>query len=190
MHIPKELLENLPKGIYQLVTWPDARLTHPSQDCTEADIPELQKMVKPMQRIMEQYSGVGLAAVQIGIHKRFCVLYVGPIDPYNPNARQVVEMINPVIIEYGEEKERMQEGCLSLPCFREGVDRHTEVTVKYRDMNWKEVTAVFDGIEAQCVQHEIEHMNGKILISDLSGMKKDMYEKKLAKARKHGKIKH
>lgn len=186
MEMPKEL----PKGLYQLVTWPDERLNQPSEECTEADLPDLQKMIKPMIKIMEEYNGVGLAAVQIGVHKRFCVMYVGQIDPYNPNSRQIVEMINPQVVETSEEKEKMLEGCLSLPCFREGVDRHVEVTVKYRNMEWKEVTAVFTGIEAECVQHEIEHMNGVTQNVKLSVMKQQMYEKKLAKARKHGKVRH
>jgi peptide deformylase len=184
-----QLPDVLPKGIYQLVTWPDSRLLKPSEDCVQEDLPELQKMVKPMIKIMEEYRGVGLAAVQIGVHKKFCVLYTNSIDPVNPSKRQVVEMINPVIIETEGELVQMQEGCLSLPLFQEPIDRHTEVTVRYKDMNWQDKTAILTGVEAECIQHEIEHMLGKPICTKVSTMKMNMWNKKLMKARKHGRIK-
>lgn len=175
-----EELKELPAGLYQLVTWPDTRLKEVSVDCVEADIDELKKMIKPMLSIMKAFNGIGLAAVQIAVHKRFCLLVT--------NSNDLVELINPVIIESGEDKAFIPEGCLSLPSFNEQIERHNEVTVKYRDLEWVERTAVFSGREAQCIQHEIDHMNGITQNTKLSLMKAAMWEKKLKKGRKHGKI--
>lgn len=181
-------LDKLPPNLYQLVTWPDERLKMVSEVCTKEDVSELKKMVKPMQKIMEAFNGVGLAAVQIGVLKRFCLLQTGTPDPYNPNAIQIVEMINPEIIETEGDKEAKNEGCLSLPRFNESIDRYNEITVKYRDMDWNERTAVFMGLEAQCVQHEIDHMDGITQNQKVSLTKQQMWEKKLKKGRKHGRI--
>lgn len=184
------MINELPKGIYQLVTWPDERLTEVSEACTDADIPELQKMIKPMIAIMKEYKGVGLAAVQIGVHKRFCLLLTGGVTPDGATNENFVPMLNPEIVEHSEEKKNMQEGCLSLPMFTDVKNRSAEVVVKYKDLKWREITAVFTGIEAQCIQHEVQHMDGKPICNDISIMKKQMWEKKLAKVRKYGKVRH
>lgn len=189
MSIPNEILKNLPKGIYQLVTWPDERLLIPSVECIKDDVSDLKKMIKPMIKIMEEYKGVGLAAVQIGAHKRFCVLYTGKEDPYNPGSRKLIEMINPVIKEYIGQPVKMIEGCLSLPLFKEHIDRHEQVIVEYRDINWNLQTITLEGIDAECIQHEIDHMDGKPICTKMSLTKKQIWEKKLLKARKHGKLK-
>jgi peptide deformylase len=183
------MINELPKGIYQLVTWPDERLTTPSQECTDVDIDELKKMIKPMIAIMREYKGVGLAAVQIGVHKRFCLVLTGGVTPDGAKNENFVAMINPVIVEQGEIK-NMQEGCLSLPGFSDVKKRSDEVVVKYRDLEWKEVTVVLNGIEAQCIQHEIQHMEGKPICNDISVMKRQMWEKKLSKGKKYGKVRH
>lgn len=184
------MIDELPKGIYQLVTWPDERLLKASEICQQSDVEELKKMIKPMIAIMKEYNGVGLAAVQIGVHKRFCLLLTGGVTPDGAKNENFIPMINPEIVEHGEEKKDMQEGCLSLPMFTDTKNRSTEVVVRYKNLEWQEVTAVFTGIEAQCIQHEVQHMDGKPICTDISVMKRQMWEKKLAKVRKYGKVRH
>ena len=70
-------MKEFPKGIYQLLTWPDKRLLSASEECKKDDLEDLKKIIKPMIYIMREYNGVGLAAVQIGINKRFCILFKG-----------------------------------------------------------------------------------------------------------------
>lgn len=178
----------LPEGLYQLATYPDKVLEQVSEECTEADLEFIKKMVKPMGQIMAEYNGVGLAAVQVGVLKRFCTFASGAVAPTKQNLGNIILIINPEIIEKTEYTVLDPEGCLSLPRFYEKVERYPDVTVKFRDQDWKEVTAAFTGMEARCIQHEIDHMNGILQVAKLGPMAKQMYVKKLAKGRKHGKI--
>lgn len=178
----------LPENIFQLVTYPDARLEQRSEECTEADLEYVKKIIKPMSYIMMEYNGIGLAAVQMGVLKRVAVLLTGGVAPVKGKFDDVVTLINPEVIESSEEKETTGEGCLSLPRFNEQVERPINVVVKYRDLDWQERTASFDGIEARCILHEIDHMNGILQVKKFSPMVQQMYYKKLAKGRKNGKI--
>lgn len=179
----------LPEGIYQLATYPDKVLELVSEECTEADLPFIKKMLKPMSHIMAEYNGIGLAAVQVGVLKRFCTFSNGAVTPTKEKLGDIILIINPEIVpQEPTELVSDKEGCLSLPRFYESIARPADVLVKFRDQDWKEVTAAFSGMEARCIQHEIDHMNGILQVSKLGPMAKQMYVKKLAKGRKHGKI--
>lgn len=181
------LADQLPAGLYQLVTWPDKRLLQVSDACTEADVVELKKMIKPMIAICKEYNGVGLAAVQIGVHKRLCILKTTAVTPDGFPTEDFIPMINPEIVETDDPCVK-NEGCLSLPYFNEPTNRFEQITVKYRELDWTERTVVLTGLEAQCIQHEIDHMDGITQNTKVSITKQQMWEKKLAKGRKHGKI--
>jgi peptide deformylase len=180
-------MKALPKGIYQLLTWPDKRLLSTSEECTKDDLEDLKKIIKPMVYIMREYSGVGLAAIQIGINKRFCILFNSRTSLDKSIDSDFTSMINPEILEKTEYKDFL-EGCLSLPLFSDTKNRANKIKVKYIDLNWEERIIELEGISAQCIQHEIEHMDGKPICLEVSKMKQSIWEKKLHKARKHGKI--
>lgn len=180
---------NSSEFLFQLVTYPNPILNEESAPVTKDSLEDIKKMIKPMQRIMQEYGGVGLSAIQIGIKMRFCIIVVGDASPYDVNAQTVVTMINPEITPCGEQSVQ-SEGCLSLPLFKEPTMRYSKVTVKYIDLSWNEQTIDLEGTAAQCIQHEIGHMNGLLIVDNLSNMKKEMYTKKLTKARKHGKVRY
>lgn len=158
----------------KLLKYPSPVLNQISNDCVESDLQLIKDVYLQMIEVMNQPKGVGLAAVQVGILKRFCLLQ-NPSDLKNPYI-----IINPVVIE-SLDLTKKQEGCLSLPLFYEPVDRYQQITVAYMDETWTSRTAVFVDIEAQCLQHEIDHFNGRLLLDDLSPMIKQMYNKKLIK---------
>lgn len=180
-------MKELPKGIYQLLTWPDKRLLSASEECKKDDLEDLKKIIKPMIYIMREYNGAGLAAVQIGINKRFCILFKGMSLDKSLDS-DFVSMINPEILEKADYK-NFSEGCLSLPLFNDIKNRANKVKIKYINLDWEENIIELEGISAQCIQHEIEHMDGKPICLDVSKVKQTMWEKKLQKARKHGKTK-
>lgn len=167
-------MEPLTKQPLTIKRYPDPVLTQVSQECTEADVSYINHLVPEMTTIMNNLKGVGLAAVQVGILMRFCILK----DTHG----KVHTLINPALAS-GENLTPKQEGCLSLPFFYEKVERFEEVTINFRDETWTERTAVFNGIEAQCIQHEINHMNGLLIFNTVSRMKQEMW---LKKARKKG----
>ena len=178
----------LPAGIYQLITYPSEILYQFSSDCTEADLPLIQETMKPMMHIMKAHNGIGLSGIQVGIPKRFCVMLTKGTAPKSAGVEDLAVIINPTLVEEEAEKVIAGEGCLSLPMFNEQIERPKQVTIAYRDMQYIERKAVFEGLEARCILHEMDHMEGVIQLSKVGPMKQEMYKKKLQKNRKYGKI--
>jgi peptide deformylase len=166
----------------QILRYPDKRLELPSAQVTEADLPEIRELLPQMTELMKKANGVGLAAVQVGIHKRFALLDLSKDPYYDPKTggEPILVVINPVILEATNET-RMTEGCLSLPFLEEVVDRYSSIKIEYLDENWVKHVRSFEGILAQCLQHEVEHFDGILLTRDLSHMRLQMYRKKLQK---------
>lgn len=158
----------------KLIKYPNPILNQVSETCTEADLDLIKSSYEEMNNIMKQYKGYGLAAVQVGILKRFCLL----TNSHDVDKPYVI--INPELIT-SDELEKKEEGCLSLPLLNESVERFNDITIKFRDETWEEKTASFQGLDAQCLQHEIEHMQGKLLIDNLSLLKKQFWLKKASK---------
>ena len=142
---------------------------------------ELKKLVEDMFESMYEAKGVGLAAPQIGISKRLAVIDVSFKD--DPNAKLV--LANPEII-YKEGKQTQSEGCLSIPDFREPVTRASKVTVRAQDANgnWYEKTG--EELLARAFLHETDHLNGKLYLSHLSALKRDLIKRKIRKLMKAG----
>jgi len=155
-----------------LIRYPNPILNQKSEECTEADLPLIKESLPRMTQIVDGLKAAGLAAVQVGISKRFCIV--------KDHAGKNNLLINPELVE-GLDLTSMREGCLSLPFFFESIDRFEEVTVKFKDENWAEKTAVFTGIESQCLQHELNHMNGTLIFDTVSKVKQDMWIKKAKK---------
>ena len=137
---------------------------------------ELKKLIDDMFESMYAAHGVGLAAPQIGIGKRIAVIDVTFKE--DPNARIV--LVNPEIIRK-EGKQSANEGCLSLPDFRENVTRANVVTVRAQDLDGKWFEKTGEGLLARAFLHETEHLNGRLFISHISALKRDLIKRKIKK---------
>ena len=166
--------------IYPVVKYGNPVLEKPGEMVTRFD-DELRKLVEDMFESMYAAHGVGLAAPQIGISKRLAVIDVSFKE--DPKARLV--LVNPEIIRT-EGKQRGSEGCLSLPEFREEVTRPMRVTVRAQDASGKHFEASGEELLARALMHETDHLNGKLYISHISALKRDLIKRKVRKLIKQG----
>jgi peptide deformylase len=166
--------------IYPIVKFGDPVLEKPAEPVTAFD-EELKKLVEDMFESMYAAHGVGLAAPQIGISKRLAVIDITFKD--DPDAKLV--LANPEII-HTEGKHRQNEGCLSIPEFREPVTRAQKVTIRAQDVNgqWYEKTG--EDLLARAFLHETDHLNGKLYISHISALKRDLIKRRIRKLAKAG----
>lgn len=164
----------------KIITYPDPLLNEKSIDVTEDYLPDVLKTIPEMTQLMRSRVGAAIAAVQVGILRRYCLLEEVNLVPGDPRPEPHL-LINPEITEFEGELVNEFEGCLSLPAFWNPIERSSTITVKFTDKNWIKRTAVFEGLQARAIQHEIEHMDGILQLSKLSPMKLDMWKKKLAK---------
>ena len=166
--------------IYPIVKFGNPVLEKPAQLVTEFG-DGLRKLVEDMFESMYAAKGVGLAAPQIGISKRLAVIDVTFKE--DPNAPLV--LANPEII-HTEGKQTQSEGCLSIPDFRESVTRPQKVTVRAQDIdgNWFERTG--EDLLARALLHETDHLNGRLYITHLSALKRDLMKRKIRKLMKAG----
>jgi peptide deformylase len=166
--------------IYPIVKYGNAVLEKPAAPITDFN-GDLKKLVDDMFESMYEAKGVGLAAPQIGISKRLAVIDVTFKE--DPNAKLV--LVNPEII-HTEGKQTQSEGCLSIPEFREPLTRPNKVTVRAQDINgeWFEKTG--EELLARAFLHETDHLNGKLYISYLSALKRDLMKRKIKKLMKAG----
>jgi len=166
--------------IYPIVKYGNAVLEKPAEAITEFG-DDLKKLVEDMFESMYEAKGVGLAAPQIGISKRLAVIDITFKE--DPNAKLV--LANPEII-YKEGKQTQSEGCLSIPEFREPVTRPNKVTVRAQDINGKWYEKTGEELLARAFLHETDHLNGKLYISHLSALKRDLIKRKIRKLIKAG----
>jgi peptide deformylase len=146
---------------------------------TEFDTPELHKLVEDMFDSMYAARGVGLAAPQIGVGKRVAVIDVSSGE--EPDQKLV--LINPQIIST-EGSQTGEEGCLSLPTFRETVTRPKKVTVRYFDEKGGTHEMTGEDLLARAFLHETDHLNGRLYISHISALKRDLIRRKIRKLQK------
>lgn len=161
--------------IYPIVKYGDPVLEKPAQIITEFD-DGLKKLADDMFESMYAAHGVGLAAPQIGIAKRIAVIDIS----FKENPDDKLVLVNPEIIKkHG--KQKGSEGCLSLPEFREVVTRANVVTVRAQDVegNWFEKTG--EALLARALLHETEHLQGRLYISHISALKRDIIKRKIKK---------
>jgi peptide deformylase len=141
----------------------------------------LKKLVEDMFESMYAAHGVGLAGPQIGISKRLAVIDVTFKE--DPNAKLV--LVNPEIV-HSEGRHTLPEGCLSIPEFREPVTRARKVTVRAQDVNGKWFERTGEELLARAFLHETDHLNGKLYISHISALKRDLIKRKIRKLIKAG----
>jgi peptide deformylase len=149
----------------------------------EAFDDELRSLVSDMQETMYYAEGIGLAAPQIGVSLRVCVLDLRDED--DPTAGRWV-LVNPVIVESSDEEDKAPEGCLSIPDMEDVVTRSSRVTVRGLDAEGAPVEAEAEGLLARALQHEIDHLDGVLFIDRLSPFKRRALLKKWKKNQKEG----
>ncbi len=166
---------------YSIVLYGEPVLEKQAAAVTEFDTPELNKLIEDMFESMYAAKGVGLAAPQIGIAKRIAVIDLSVAE----DPQQKIVLINPEIIRK-EEFQTGEEGCLSLPGFREQVTRPKSVTVRAQNVKgeWFEMNG--EELLARAFCHEIDHLNGRLYISHVSALKRDLIRRKVRKLVKAG----
>ena len=163
----------------KIIIAPDPRLLEVSEPVTVINN-EVKDLLEDMLETMYKSNGIGLAAPQVGILKRLVVM-----DCSEQNKKQKpLKFINPEILNLSSEKSEFEEGCLSLPTQYAKVERPSKIEVKYEDENGKKIKKNFFGIEATCLQHEIDHLDGKLFVDHISKLKKNRIIKKLEKIKK------
>lgn len=167
--------------IYPIVKYGDPVLERPAETVREFDTEDLHKLLEDMFESMYAAKGVGLAAPQIGISRRIAVIDTSAGE--DPSQRLV--LINPEIIHV-EGWQTAEEGCLSLPGFREDVRRRKRVTVRAQDAKGRVFEKTGEDLLARALLHETDHLAGRLFISHLSALKRDLIRRKVRKLIKAG----
>jgi peptide deformylase len=167
--------------VYPIVRYGDPVLETPAAAVSDFGSPELRQLIADMFESMYAAHGVGLAAPQIGIGRRLAVIDITFKE--DPGAKLV--LINPEII-HTEGRQRGSEGCLSIPEFREDVTRASRVTVRAQDVEGEWFEHGGEGLLARALLHETDHLNGKLYISHISPLKRDLMKRKIRKLMRVG----
>jgi len=164
--------------IYPIVVYGDAVLRKRATDIKEGA--DLKQLIMDMYETMYAAHGIGLAAPQIGKSVRLFVVDGTMLDE-EPTLKDFKQpFINPVIVKETGTEWEFEEGCLSIPNIREDVSRKEKIKVKYFDENWQPKEEEFSGMKARIIQHEYDHIEGKLFIDYLTPLKKRMLKGKLA----------
>ena len=165
--------------IYPIYTYGQPVLRKKAEDISP-DYPNLKQLIADMWETMRQSDGVGLAAPQIGKSVRLIVIDAEALKDIYPETEGMKRvLVNPQIIESGEEFVIHEEGCLSLPDIHEKVSRPSWVKVRYRDENFEPVEELFEGYRARVVQHEYDHLEGRLFIDSILPIRKQLIKAKL-----------
>ena len=164
-------------AILPILCYPDPRLLKVAQPVAQVD-ERIQTLVKNMLETMYDAQGIGLAATQIDVHERVVVIDV------SEERNEPLVLINPEITWASEEKQLGEEGCLSVPGIYDGVERSTSVKVKALDENGNSREIAAEGMLAICMQHEMDHLMGKVFVEYLSPLKRNRIKTKLLKQKK------
>jgi peptide deformylase len=167
--------------VYPIVKYGDAVLEREAEDVTEFGTPELDKFLEDMFESMYAAKGVGLAAPQIGFSRKIAVIDISNAE--NPADKLV--LINPKILRV-EGKQEGEEGCLSIPAFREQVKRAKRVTIRAQDATGEFFEKTGEDLLARAFLHETDHLYGKLYISHISALKRDLIRRKVRKLVKAG----
>jgi len=165
-------------ALLNILHFPDPRLRTIAEAVTEFDN-DLKILVSDMFETMYEAPGIGLAATQVDVHKRLLVMDISE-DKNDPKV-----LINPEILQ-SEGEEEMDEGCLSVPGYYETVRRAEQVLIRAQNTDGEFFEFKSDGLEAVCIQHEMDHLLGKLFVDYITGQKRDRIRKKLEKLKKQG----
>ena len=159
-----------------ILEFPDTRLTTVAVDVESFD-EALKRLIQDMTETMYSARGIGLAATQVNVHKRLLVLDI------SENQDQPCVYINPEILSSSGEQE-YEEGCLSVPGIYANVKRAENITIRAQDSDGNVFEEQLEGLHAVCVQHEMDHLIGRLFVDYLSPLKRNIVKKKLEKQRK------
>ncbi|MCG8520255.1 MAG: peptide deformylase [Pseudomonadales bacterium] len=163
--------------ILDILEYPDPRLRTVAKPVTEVT-DDTRKLIDDMFETMYDAPGIGLAATQVNVHQQIIVMDLSE-DRSEPRV-----FINPQVDVLDGDYEKMQEGCLSVPGFYEDVERIEHVRIKALDRNGVPYELEATGLLAVCIQHEMDHLNGKLFVDYLSALKRNRIRKKLEKQHK------
>ena len=166
-------------ALLEILQHPDPRLRQKAAPVTQFD-DALQRLIDDMFETMYAAPGVGLAATQVGIPKRLAVMDTSE-DKGEPKPMVV---INPEIFEAGD-RQSMDEGCLSVAGYSDKVDRYNKLKMRALDRHGQPFELEAEGLMAQAIQHEIDHLDGKLYIDYLSSLKRERLRKKMEKDARH-----
>ena len=152
------------------------------------DYPGLQELIANMYETMYESDGIGLAAPQIGLSIRLFVIDGSPIEEIEPKGFKQTFINAHILNEWGEPW-KYEEGCLSIPNIRESVMRMPELTIRYVDENFKEHEQSFKGMAARIIQHEYDHIEGKLFTDHINPLKRNLLKGKLTNI-SLGKVEH
>ena len=163
--------------LLKILIFPDPRLRTVAKAVEKVD-DSLKKLTEDMLETMYEGSGIGLAATQVDIHKRVIVVDISekkdkPLVLINPALKKVID----------PELKTYSEGCLSVPGFYEELERPSEIEISFQDVNGQDHTLIANGLLSVVVQHEMDHLEGKMMVDSISNVKREMIRKKLSKAK-------
>ncbi len=167
-------------AVREILTVPDPRLREVSKDVTEVT-DETRALMDDMLESMYAASGIGLAAIQVGVPLRIIVMDLARSEEEEPQPRYFV---NPKILEPTEETAPYEEGCLSVPEAFEEVERPAKCVVEYLDYEGEPRRVEAEGLFATCIQHEMDHLDGVLFVDHLSRLKRERILKRLKKEAK------
>ncbi len=160
-----------------ILRYPDPRLHTVAKPVAEVDA-RLKALAHDMFETMYEAQGIGLAATQVDVHERFIVVDV------SETRDQPMVLINPEIVWVSEETRIGDEGCLSVPGIYDGVERAMAITVRAQDLTGAVQTHEAEGMLAVCIQHEMDHLMGKVFVEYLSALKRNRIKSKMLKQKK------
>ena len=163
-------------AILKLLHYPDERLRTIAKPIAVVD-ERIKQLAKDMAQTMYEAPGIGLAATQVDVHERMIVVDV------SEDRTGLKVLINPEVIFESDERKVFQEGCLSVPGIFDDVQRPDRIRVRALNENGESVEFDADGLLSVCIQHEIDHLNGKVFVDYLSRLKQGRIKTKLAKAK-------
>jgi peptide deformylase len=168
-------------ALLTIICYPDARLNTVAKPVAAVDA-RIQTLVDDMLETMYESNGIGLAATQVDVHERVIVL-----DTSEERDSPLV-LINPTLAWASPEMHLNEEGCLSVPGIYDGVQRHDSVKVEALDRDGNSRVIEADGLLAVCLQHEMDHLLGKVFVEYLSPLKRNRIKTKLLKAQREGRV--
>ncbi len=163
-------------SLLKILNYPDPRLNKIASKVIVVD-KQIKSFVNNLSDTMYDAKGIGLAATQVDFHKKIIVIDI------SEEKNRLITLINPELIESSGTQDT-EEGCLSVPDIYEKVERSESVRVKALDVNGKEFEIKAEGLLAVCIQHEMDHLEGKVFVEYLSFLKRDRIKKKMIKKNK------
>ena len=164
-------------ALLKILIFPDPRLRTVAMAVEKID-DSLKKLTEDMLETMYEGSGIGLAATQVDVHKRVIVVDI------SEKKDEPLVLINPVLKKVIDpELKTYSEGCLSVPGFYEELERPSEIEISFQDVNGQDHTLIANGLLSVVVKHEMDHLEGKMMVDSISNVKREMIRKKLSKAK-------